>query len=242
MSVGEISTIIPGHEAERSKRELKFTYSTAEFDSYQKEGFEAPDLDHRPDKFEYHFLAQVDPGKGKIKVRIPRMFRIRAIDYSSEKNESREYLYYETLWTGKQWNGNELGPIEHVVGRHKEQTKRLELGQFDPNTGIQRSQYVMGLPRTVYTIPFTKKAVDEALDNEHPFGPDSQNVTDKESIKYYGFIKGLGIESFRCGDYNYEMFVTPEWKRFVEIATQEGGPQHRVRYPDEELKRMGLYK
>ncbi len=238
---GEVSSIVPGQE-ERSKKELKFSYSTAAYDSYVKEGFEAPDVDHRPDKWEYRFLAAVDPGKGKVKVRITRMFRIRAIDYSTEKNESKDYLYYETEWTAKQWNGNELGPVEHIVGMHKEQIKKLQLGDFDAKTGVQRSQYVKGLPKVVYTIKFTKKAVDEALENEHPFGPDSLNVTDKESIKYYGFIKGLGLESFRCGDYTYSQFVTPEWKQFVELAIQEGGPQKRVRYPDEELKRMGLYK
>ncbi len=75
---GEVSSIVPGQE-ERSKKELRFTYSTAAYDSFVKEGFEAPDIDHRPDKWEYRFLAQVDPGKGKVKVRITRMFRIRAI-------------------------------------------------------------------------------------------------------------------------------------------------------------------
>ncbi len=174
---GEVSSIVPGQEAERSKRELKFSYSTAAYDSFAKEGFEAPDLNHRPDKWEQRFLSAVDPGKGKVKVRIPRMFRIRAIDYSTEKNESKQYLYYETEWTAKQWNGNELGPIEHVVGRHKEQTKKLVLGDFDPKTGVQNSQYVMGLPKVVYTIPFTKKAVDDRLKNEHLFGPDSINTT-----------------------------------------------------------------
>ena len=164
--------------------------------------------------------------------------------YATEKNESREYLYYETEWTAKQWNGNDLGPTEHIVGRHKEQTKNLQLGNFDPrDSEVQHSQYVMGLPKTVYTIPFTKKAVDEALENEHPFGPDSINTTDKDAIIYYGkFDHILGLESFRCGDYTYEQFTVPEWKRFLELAIQEGGPAQRIRHPDEELKRMGLYK
>lgn len=50
------------------------------------------------------------------------------------------------------------------------------------------------------------------------------------------------MESFRCGDYTYEQFISPEWKEFLGLAIQEGGPQRRVRYPDEELKRMGLYR
>ncbi len=92
----EVSTIIPGAESERTERELKFSYSTAAYDSYAKEGFESPDEAHRPDKWEVRFLSAVDLGKGKVKSRITRMFRIRAIDYSSVKNASREYLYYET--------------------------------------------------------------------------------------------------------------------------------------------------
>ncbi len=52
---GEVSTIIPGAEEEKSKKELKFSYSTAAYESYVKEGFEAPDVDHRPDKWEYRF-------------------------------------------------------------------------------------------------------------------------------------------------------------------------------------------
>lgn len=66
----------------------------------------------------------------------------------------------------------------------------------------------------------------------------------KENQYYntHGFISGLGLESFRCGAFTYDQFVVPEWKRFVEIAIQEGGPAQRIRYPDEELKRMGLYK
>ncbi len=75
---GEISSIVPGQEAESSKKELRFSYSTAAYDSFAKEGFEAPDVDHRPDKWEQRFLSAVDPGKGKVKVRITRCFRIKS--------------------------------------------------------------------------------------------------------------------------------------------------------------------
>ena len=238
----EVSSIKPGPQEERSKRELKFKYNMAAYESFAKQGFESPEYYNRPDKWEFEFISKVDPGKGPVKTRVTRMFRIRAIDYDSEKHETKEYLYYETEWYALQWNGNPLRLNEHVVGRHKEQTKRLELGDFDPKTGIQRSWYVKDTPKTVYTIPFSKKAVDEALENKHPFGPDSINTTDKDSVIYYGkFDRILGMESFRCGDYTYEQFIVPEWKEFLGLAIQEGGPQRRVRYPDEEMKRMGLY-
>jgi hypothetical protein len=54
--------------------------------------------------------------------------------------------------------------------------------------------------------------------------------------------KILGFESFRCGDYTYEQATTPEYKDFFNMGIQEGGPQQRVRNPDEEMERMGLYR
>jgi hypothetical protein len=35
---------------------------------------------------------EVDPGKSKVKVNVPRMFRIRAIDHDDERLQSKEYL------------------------------------------------------------------------------------------------------------------------------------------------------
>jgi hypothetical protein len=205
----EVSSIKPEIEG-KPVRELKFKYDTAAYDSYSKQGFEPPDLNYRPDKFEVRFLSAADPSKEKVKVRITRMFRLKAIDYESEKHENKEYLYYETEWRATQWNGNPLGPIEHVEGMHKEQTKKLVLGDFDPKTGIQKSEYVMDVPKTLYTIPFSKKAVDDILEKEHPFGPDSINTTDKDAVVYYGkFDHILGLESFRCGDFTYDQFVVP---------------------------------
>jgi hypothetical protein len=97
---------------------------------------------------------------------------------------------------------------------------------------IQRLEYskyyVKDVPRTVYSIPFTKTAVDQTLDGEQPFGPDSINVTENYRVIFYGkFDRVLGVQSFRCGDYTYEQFVVPEWKRFVELALREGGPTER---------------
>ena len=116
--------------------------------------------------------------------------------------------------------------------------------EYLKDEGQQDSHYFRDIPRTVYTIPFSKKAVDDVLENKLPFGPDPLNVTpDKESIVYHGkFNQILGMESFRCADSAYEQFTLPEWKEFVALAIQEGGPQRRVRFPDEELKRMGLYR
>ena len=86
----------------------------------------------------------------------------------------------------KNWLGAEINRVTHIDGMYKVQTKRMQLGDFDPNTGIQHAYYVKDVPRTVYSIPFTKTAVDEILDGEHPFGPDSINVTENDRVIFYG--------------------------------------------------------
>jgi hypothetical protein len=225
MSVGkEISSIEP-NTPQRSKKEVRFSYDTSEYDSYAKQGFQPPDVFDRTDKWEVQFLTAMDAGKGPVKVRITRMFRCKAVDYSSEKEERKEYLYWESEWKGKNWLGAPIGPVTHTEGKYHEQTKRIELGQVDPKTGIQKSQYVKDMPRLVHSIPFSKKAVDSILNNEHPFGPDSINITDKEKVIYYGkFDQTIDSASFRCAGYTYDQFVTPEWKHFLELATRKGGP------------------
>jgi len=111
---------------------------------------------------------------------------------------------------------------------YKVQTKRIHLGEFDAKTGIQQAYYVKDVQRVVYSIPFTKTKVDEILEAEHPFGPGSISMTERGRAMFYGkFDRVLGVQSFRCGDYNYEQFIVPEWKRFVELALRKDGPTGR---------------
>jgi hypothetical protein len=211
----------------RERRELKFSYSTAGYDSYIKEGFTPPETHKRPDKFEYRFLNQVDIDQGKVKVEVTRMFRLRGIDYSTEKREKKEYLLFESNWYGKNWLGEELS-VQHTEGSYREQTKVLRYDKPDPETGRVEAYYIKGQPREVYFIPFTKKKVDEILTGQHPFGTDSVNITDPEKVIYYGkFGDILGIPSFRCMDYTYEHFTTPEWTDFLNLAIRAGGPAQR---------------
>lgn len=220
----ERSSIRPEEELNK-RRELKFKYDTSEYDSFRKNGFEAPDRFYRPDKWEVKFLSEVDIEKGPIKVRITRMFRTKAIDYSNDKEKMKDYIFWESEWTALNWLKVKLRVGEHFEGKYTEQTKELKLGDFDPKTGIRQMDYVRGMPKTVYTIPFSKKAVDDILNNKHPFGADSENITNIDSVKFYGkFDNTTESSSFRCGNFTYEQFVTPEWRTFFELATRRGGP------------------
>ena len=87
---------------------------------------------------------------------------------------------------------------------------------MDSENGRVNAFYVKGPTIEKYTIPFTKKKVDDILYSKHSFGEDSINITDPESVVYYG---GRGIQTMRCADYTYDQFVTPEWKQFVELAS-----------------------
>jgi len=162
------------------------------------------------------------------------MQRTRAIDYSSEKEEKREFLVYMSDWLAANWLGNQIAVRSHFEGKHQELTKQL-VTKMDNENGRVNAFYVKGPSRTVHTIPFTKKAVDKILNNPEPFGPDSQNITDIESVVFYGKINGeRGLADFRCAGYTYEQFVTPEWKQFVELATRRGGPASRLTNAEQE--------
>lgn len=229
--ISSIKPTIPGVTPD--KPELKFTYSTDAYDSYVKEGFEPPEYFRRPDKYELRFLSAVDLTKGKVKVEITRMFRVRAQDFSSDKKEFKEYLLWESNWYAKNWLDNDLNVTSHMEGKYMQQTKKLVTGVPDNKTGVLKSWYEKGVPRAVHAIPFTKTAVDKLLEGQHPFGPDSINITDKEKVVYYGKIENiLGIQNFRCSDYTYEQFVLPEWKKFLELATRPGGPTGRLPWWD----------
>lgn len=67
----EVSSIKPEFdEDKRERKELRFKYDTSEYTSYARNGFVAPDITERPDKFQYRFLLAVDPRQGKVQVKI----------------------------------------------------------------------------------------------------------------------------------------------------------------------------
>jgi hypothetical protein len=81
--------------------------------------------------------------------------------------------------------------------------------------------------RTPYTIPFTKENVNKYLLNPHPFGPDSENITDPEQVVYYGKFEHVDTSTIAHRDdtYNYEQFVNPNWREFCYLTNRPGGPR-----------------
>ena len=72
------------------------------------------------------------------------------------------------------------------------------------------SYYEMGDPVIAYNIPFSKQNVDKYLLDPHPFGPDSENITDPNQVVYYGKFQHEDTwYNSRDNTYNYEQFILP---------------------------------
>ena len=85
---------------------------------------------------------------------------------------------YFTEYLAKNSLENNLSVIELLKAGTNQQTSTLVIPTPDLNTGQSRAYCEKGLPRFLYTIPFTKTIFDELLEGKHPFGPDSINITD----------------------------------------------------------------
>lgn len=133
---------------------------------------------------ENRFLSEVDTRQGAILREVTRIFRVKAIDWSSEKKERKEYLYYEENLYGKNWLGVKIAPCTgHIEGHYKATTKQLE---FDKNTG-QGLYYKMGKRLQTYYIPFNKKTVDKIIEGFFADKDPKESVryiNNKDSFKY----------------------------------------------------------
>jgi hypothetical protein len=87
-------------------------------------------------------------------------------------------------------------------------------------TGRMNSYYEMDIPVVAYNIPFSKENVDKYLLSPHPFGPDSEKITDPNQVVYYGKFKhqDTSTQPHRDNTYNYEQFVLPEWREFCDLT------------------------
>jgi hypothetical protein len=114
----------------------------------------------------------------------------------------------------------------HIEGQYKKQTRKL-VNKLDMKTGIMDCYYEMGIPEIAYSILFSKENADKYLLNPHPFGPDSENITDPNQVVYYGKFEQVDTSTQAHGDntYNYEQFVLPEWRDFCELTNRPVGPR-----------------
>ena len=158
-----------------------------------------------------NFYGLVDVSKGPVERSVIAMVRLIAPDYlsvkegSNEKPERKEFIYYQESWEGKDFLGRQLNPVsEHFEGRYERQYTKPHINE---HTGeVDYMQLDPTKAKTIYYIPYSKKAVDDIISK-------SAN-TDKDSIV---FTIRFGSEDSPTGQrqmpsrnqFSYEQFVWP---------------------------------
>ncbi len=128
----------------------------------------------------------------------------------SKLPERKEFIYFMERWEGKLWNGVPANPVaEHIEGYW---IKQFTKPHFNEQTGeIDYYQLDAGKGQTIYTIPYSKKAVDDII---------AKSVhTDKD--KGIVFTIKFGSEDNPFGQhqqvptgnqFSYEQFANWSWK------------------------------
>ena len=80
------------------------------------------------------FLSEVDLSKGKIKVKVNTMIRQLAPDWSTEREDRKEYLTFNSDWIAKNYLGVNIRVLGHIEGVFMDQQKEL-VTKKDPGLG-----------------------------------------------------------------------------------------------------------
>lgn len=216
---GEISSLKPEL---RPKVKPNFIWENKGYESYINNGFRPPDPESQvPGYWENKFLSEVDLSKGKIKVKVQTMIRQLAPDWSTEREDRKEYLTFNTDWSAKNYLGVNIFVRGHIEGVFMDQQREL-VTKTDPRTGEETAYYRKATPRETFYIPFNKKKVEQIL-GEHPFGPNSVNITDKDRVLYYGKFR-YAAPPFRASCFNYEEFTNWTFNQMLDKASKTKSP------------------
>ena len=167
---------------------------------------------------EKRFLSMVDVSKSPVQRSVISMVRLKAPDYlGQEKDKSikiperKEFIYYQQKWEGLDHRGIPLNPVgDHFEGKW---VKQFTKPHWDDKTGeIDYYELDTSKPQTIYTIPYSKKAVDDIIAKSAH--------TDKDSI-----IFTIKFDSQDCpwgsmpptrNQFPYEKFSSWSWDKIVE--------------------------
>jgi hypothetical protein len=200
---GETSSIKPDASTfKRPDPDLQWNNKTEE--SHSAQGFSTEQFKTSQEKT---FLSQVDIRKAPIKRTVTKIVRLKAIDWTTEKHERIEYLYYFENWEGVNWLGIRIAPVtDHIEGYFYEQLKEAV---FDPHTG-EPIKYKRRGQREVYYIPFDKKEVDKIIRNSAHSNAESILYTVKFAAEDWD-----GVQGSRIGtrfEVSYDQFVNWSFK------------------------------
>jgi hypothetical protein len=193
------------------KEPANFEYNNMDVQAYNDIDIEVPE---HVGRWERRFLSKVDVSKEPIERSVTHIVRLKAPDYlGQEKDKSKlperkDFIYYQEKWEGVDFRGIPLSPVaEHYEGVW---TKQGTKPHFNEQTGeIDYYSLDPGKATKIYTIPYSKKAVDDIISK-------SAN-TDKDTIR---FTIKFGSADNPMGQYqavetrnqfSYDMFANWSW-------------------------------
>jgi hypothetical protein len=197
----------------KRKEPSKFEYNNMDVKAYLELDLPVPETVGR---WERKFLSMVDVSKEPIQRNVYSMVRLKARDYDSNSEtlskERKEWLYYVEQWTGVNQRGLPLNPVaEHYEGVWTKQYTKPHLNQETGEIDYYELDAIKS--HKVYTIPFSKKAVDTVISNSANTDKDSIRFT----IKFGESDNPFGTRQMPTRNiFTYEQFVMP-WNEIYKL-------------------------
>ncbi len=117
--VGEIIPVEEFTGESNLPKPVEWTWNNKTWNSYIENHTSPPDS---LDLQEREFLRDVKVDKKPITKTVTKIVRLRARDYSSEKRQYSDFIFWFEQWDGINWLGEKLPPVtEHIEGMYYEQ-------------------------------------------------------------------------------------------------------------------------
>ena len=188
--------------------------------------------------FQKRFLSLVDVRQGPIERTVTHIVRQKAPDYLSlkeddtttKKPDRKEYIIYRERWEGKDIRGVPINPADD--NWEGVWTKRFTRPVVNQSTGeVSYMELDPGKTQKIYTIPFSKKRVDEIIANSVHSDKDTIIYT----IKFASEDSPTGPVMQSRNRFTYDQFVM-EWDKIYKFHTQPPVEKWIEHY---EKKRLG---
>ena len=114
-------------------------------------------------------------------------------------------------WEGKSWRGIPLNPVMHTMGVYNKQFLKPHYNQQDG--GIDYEELDVGKAQTIYTIPFSKKAVDEIIAKSAHSDKDTIVYT----IKFASEDCPWGQRAPTRNQFSYPQFADWKWEDIYKL-------------------------
>ncbi len=210
----------------QTKRNVDIKFNEQTIEEYTIEGIDPPRGELARKGRNDLFRSKFNEEKGKLRITIPTMHRrpIKVVGKDG-KTITKDYLTYETNYSGHDWLGNPIQILDNIEGMHYK-PKLYVHTRINPETGEYIQERQLSGQETIYTIELTeknRKKIIEDIVNKSNSSP--------ESILYYFHVPLTAKGSpFRCAIYTYDQFINSSMEELENLARKTPSPvQHLVK-------------